>query len=101
LDKVLERAIRLKKAQELANLAKAKEIVAGSTTATKDPFATSGKTDWYFSNAMLVSQGRTNFMNRWEIDLWKTIGVEVVVTMPHLLLVLILQALKIHLLQRI
>lgn len=65
LDKVLERAIRLKKAQELANLAKAKEIVAGSTTATKDPFATSGKTDWYFSNAMLVSQGRTNFMNRW------------------------------------
>jgi tetratricopeptide (TPR) repeat protein len=43
LDKVLERAIRLKKAQELANLAKAKEIVAGSTTATKDPFATQAK----------------------------------------------------------
>lgn len=65
LDKVLERAIRLKKAQELANLAKAKEIVASSTTATKDPFATPGKTDWYFSNTMLVSQGRTNFTNRW------------------------------------
>ena len=65
LDKVLERAIRLKKAQEMANLAKAKEIVAGSTATAKDPFAASGKTDWYFSNAMLVSQGRTNFTNRW------------------------------------
>ena len=65
LDKVLERAIRLKKAQEMANLAKAKEIVAGSTATAKDPFAASGKTDWYFSNAMLISQGRTNFTNRW------------------------------------
>jgi len=65
LDKVLERAIRLKKAQEMANLAKAKEIVASSTATAKDPFAASGKTDWYFSNAMLVSQGRTNFTNRW------------------------------------
>ncbi|MFY7829202.1 MAG: tetratricopeptide repeat protein [Flectobacillus sp.] len=65
LDKVLEKAIRLKKAQELANLEKAKEIIASSTTAPKDPFATPGKTDWYFSNTMLVSQGRTNFVNRW------------------------------------
>lgn len=66
LDRVLESVIREKKAQEEANLQRAQAIVNGqSATTATTPFVDPNRTDWYFSNPMVVNQGKSTFTARW------------------------------------